>query len=183
MEQNRKPHTKKPAIRDTIRLEVDTRDRTECWNWERHISPEGYGRVYVNKRMMLVHRYTYTIDKGPIPEGLDIDHLCRNRACYNPNHLEAVTRSVNLSRSPLMGRAQSAKTHCPHGHEYSEENTTHRNGRRHCRSCAKSRFWDLEKHNPISPCPQCSKKMRRGNIKRHIAESCPHTRLGLGETK
>lgn len=78
---------------------------------------------------------------GPIPDGLDLDHLCRNRACVNPAHLEPVTRQQNIQRSPLVG----AKTHCAKGHAYDEANTgwtKNHNGnlRRWCRACGAEQY-------------------------------------------
>jgi hypothetical protein len=83
----------------------------------------------------MAHRWSYEYHVGPIPEGLDIDHLCRNRACVNPEHLEPVTRAENIRR------AAQVKTHCPSGHEYTEENTYIRPGTIHrkCRACAAER--------------------------------------------
>jgi hypothetical protein len=78
---------------------------------------------------------------GPIPEGLVIDHLCREPGCVNPLHMEAVSMETNTQRGLLdRGAFQRAVTHCPHGHEYTEENTAHRNDRRHCRACARERM-------------------------------------------
>lgn len=85
-----------------------------CWNWTGCILKAGYGQFY-NKKKMYTHRYSYELHKGLIPEGLVLDHLCRNRACCNPEHLEAVTNKVNIGRgiwtkkgvkriSPLKGK-------------------------------------------------------------------------------
>ena len=95
----------------------------------------GYIRYTRNGKTDYGHRWAYIDAHGSIPEGLQIDHLCRNRACINVDHLEAVTQFVNKSRGEA-GKHNKDKTHCPHGHEYTEENTwrNHR-GWRWCRAC------------------------------------------------
>lgn len=94
-------------------------------------SKNGYGLVRVAGKLRLAHRYAYEQQVGPIPTGMDLDHLCRNRQCMNPEHLEPVTRKVNLQRG-LAGQKQ----HCPKGHEYTVENTYRRSdGSRRCRTC------------------------------------------------
>jgi len=76
---------------------------TGCWNWQRGLSDRGYGNVNLSspKRRMGAHRWAYLCWVGPIPEGLELDHLCRNRRCINPEHLEAVTHLENIRRGVM----------------------------------------------------------------------------------
>jgi len=104
---------------------------------------DGYGETTVQARKFLVHRVVYEHLKGPIPESLQVDHLCRNRQCCNIDHLELVTSRENTMRglSPSQTKARAASiTHCPAGHEYSEENTAiYFPNNRHCRTCTQIR--------------------------------------------
>lgn len=95
---------------------------TECWQWIAANNGEGYGRYWHNGRLTGPHRVAYETLVGPIPEGLELDHLCRNTACVNPEHLEPVDRYENARRAGAF-RPESLRTHCPQGHEYSPENT------------------------------------------------------------
>lgn len=107
-----------------------------CWLWTANLSGGGYGNFHLDGRERVAHRLAYEWLVGPIPEGLDLDHLCRVRRCVNPAHLEPVTRRENVLRSPIAIAAQHArKTHCPAGHEYTPENTYTYNGWRCCRRC------------------------------------------------
>jgi formylmethanofuran dehydrogenase subunit E len=108
---------------------------TGCWNWTGTLSAGKYGSIYYEGRMQKAHRVMWRVRRGEILEGMDLDHLCRNTRCVNPAHLEPVTRSENLRRSPLMGR-NSHKTHCKRGHEFTPDNTrTRPNGHRTCIAC------------------------------------------------
>lgn len=108
-----------------------------CWFWTASRTTAGYGKVAVQQSVIVsAHRFAYELLIGPIPLGLQLDHLCRQRLCVNPWHLEPVTNAEN-SRRGAKGRLV---THCVHGHEYTPENTRIRsNGRRGCRECERER--------------------------------------------
>ena len=106
-------------------------NKTEgCWLWSSFRDPNGYGRTYWKGRYQYTHRIAYELSVGPIPEGLDIDHLCRVPACCNPAHLEPVTHAENMARG-----AHAMKTHCKSGHEFTEANTRRKRKTRICRAC------------------------------------------------
>ena len=108
-----------------------------CWKWVGTSNTHGYGHFHANGRSRLAHRVGYELMVGPIPKGLELDHLCRNRCCVNPEHLEPVTGKENLRRSKLhRGAINSDKKFCNHGHPFDSINTYYReNGSRKCRAC------------------------------------------------
>ncbi|MFN2485673.1 MAG: HNH endonuclease signature motif containing protein [Acidimicrobiia bacterium] len=114
------------------------RDPNGCWLWTGNLA-NGYGRFWLGGKTQPAHRVAYEELVGPVPDGLELDHLCFNKSCINPWHLEAVTHAENVRRSDVALGIRSAATHCAQGHEYTPENTIprHRNGaiHRRCRQC------------------------------------------------
>lgn len=108
----------------------------ECWPWQGAFHHNGYGRF----GKFRAHRASYEHFVGPIPTGLTIDHLCRNRACVNPAHMEPVTAVENMMRGNAPAAINSRKTHCIRGHALSGENLYVKpDGRRECRECQRTR--------------------------------------------
>ena len=100
----------------------------DCWEWTGALT-YGYGVIGIGGRTRRAHRVAYELLVGPILEGLTIDHLCRNRACVNPDHLEPVPHLENLRRGRHANQ-NTAKAVCLRGHEYQK-----RGGRRYCKTC------------------------------------------------
>lgn len=136
---------KKPIDKDSLDLiEKDNFEMgqppdmdTECWLWARAMYPHGYGCLWFNGRPAYAHRVIYEALVGVVPEGLELDHLCRVRACVNPEHLEPVTHQENVARGLKFTRI----THCKNGHELTKDNCDFSRGRRgvlqrQCRECS-----------------------------------------------
>lgn len=149
-----KAHQKDPKRRFAENLRFE---QNGCWTWTGYTTDEGYGRFSVSQRLVLVHRYSYETQRGPIPEGLVLDHLCRNTSCVNPDHLDAVAQRVNILRGVGASAQNSKKTHCYRGHEFTPQNTgQHQNGSRKCLACETAKYAAKQEQNRLN-----SKKTRR----------------------
>jgi len=114
-------------------------EKTEnCWNWTAGKFWNGYGQFWLGGTVVKAHRFAYVITKGRIPKSLVVDHLCRNRACVNPDHLELVTNKENLLRGEGWAAVRARKTHCPQGHPYTGDNILigKKGIGRSCRTCS-----------------------------------------------
>src|SRR5262245_9618721 len=126
------------------RLETRVEKITEsgCWIWMGPVNRDGYGKVGMNHKHLRRHRAFYEGLVGPIPSGMQLDHVCLVRCCVRPDHMRLATARENTLApgSEAITKRLGAKTHCPQGHEYSPENTYVSKGpRRHCRACANER--------------------------------------------
>lgn len=129
------PASRRLSLAQRVARYIDYRAEG-CWEWRGARDVTGYGRVRFGGRLLLVHRAVYELVVGAIPAGLQIDHLCRNRSCCNPDHLEPVTRRENILRGVSVVARNAVKTHCIRGHEFTLENTRATGtGNRACRAC------------------------------------------------
>lgn len=135
-----------------------------CWLYTGYITPNGYGTFGYQKKFHYAHRFSYEFYKGPIPEGLEVDHLCKVRNCCNPDHLEAVTTLVN------QHRANPPKDHCNRGHAFDEENTFYvKKGerfKRYCRACNRDRTRERKHQKLLAQGITPRTRKLRGRVKR-----------------
>lgn len=132
-------------IEDRFISRIEVRPESDCWYWTGFLNAQGYGHITLKGRLIPVHRFSYELFVGAIPAGLVLDHLCRNRACANPWHLEPVTNRENILRGEAQAATNARKTHCLRGHPLSGSNLiVRRNGHRTCRVCrrASQRAWE-----------------------------------------
>lgn len=136
-------------IPDMVAANQATRPHA-CWLWK-HATVNGYGLARPPKAVggsALVHRRAYELTRGPIPAGAVLDHLCRNRACFNPDHLEAVSEQTNLLRGEGWAGRNARRTECPKGHALTGDNLRITNrGERRCRECDRIRARDYFARN------------------------------------
>ena len=115
-------------------------DIGDCLIWIGAKNPKGYGIFHNGFKHMAAHRFAYEQTKGPIPAGLQVDHLCRTRACMNPEHMEAVTNRENTLRGTGPTSINAKKTECKRGHKFDKENTVPVKGGRACLACRRAGF-------------------------------------------
>jgi hypothetical protein len=130
----------RPTPAERFLAKVDMQHPSGCWMWTGSRGSNGYGQFRAHRGSPVpAHRFGYELWVGPIPDGYELDHLCRTPSCVHPAHLEAVTPRVNnlRSTSPAAGHAQ--QTHCVNGHELTGENVYAYRGRRMCRACMRAR--------------------------------------------
>ena len=154
-----------------------------CWIWQGRKTPNGYAVIYVAGRNLVAHRWAYQVLVAPVPDLLQMDHLCRTPACVNPSHLEPVTQRENILRGDSPTARNARKTHCDNGHPLTLGDTYEdpgRPGSRICRIChaenvARYRAnhhqevleYDRARGKQKTPCPTCGKQIRKGNLPRH----------------
>jgi hypothetical protein len=127
------PHGRSAAERFWPRV----RKTASCWIWEGS-RRRGYGQFSFNGRPVAAYRWAYEALRGPVPAGMELDHLCRNPSCVNPDHMEPVSHRENVLRGDAPTARHARKTHCKRGHPFDEANThVARDGSRTCRICAR----------------------------------------------
>lgn len=110
----------------------------DCWEWVGSLDSKGYGVMLIGGRggkKKYAHRLMYELERGPIPHGLELDHLCRNTRCVKPAHLEAVTHRENLMRGFGVGALAARQTQCKHGHPLDGRTPK----QRYCKTCHRLR--------------------------------------------
>lgn len=128
-------------------------DKTEdCWLWRGYLV-SGYGQFNADNKAFMAHRYAYEMLVGPIPPGLQLDHLCRVRNCVNPAHLEPVTVRENVLRGVGITAQFARATHCINGHEFTPENTGSQGKGRYCRTCHRASWHRWYKRKEQATCP------------------------------
>ncbi len=162
---NRAPRgPSKKGIEGRLWEKISPEPNSGCWLWMAGGNQHGYGSFYVNGRQRGAHIACYEHYIGPVPDGLELDHKCRVPCCVNPSHLEPVTHQENVARGAANESAkkfQGAKTHCPSGHPYTEDNIYFRkNGHRDCRTCSQERSKKYQAHARKNRTPEQKNNLR-----------------------
>lgn len=158
-----------------------------CWIWTRAKTRNGYGNFSIKGRPYGAHQVGWWLTRGPVPDGLELDHVCRVTSCVNPDHLEPVTHRENCLRGTSPFAVHARKTHCPKGHPYDEVNTWRdKEGTRRCRTCGNG--WSLAGHyanhlpmpdgQRAGQCQECGSTFTagsRGPIRRYCSPECQRT--------
>ena len=129
-----------PTLQEKFWNRVDKAGPNECWLWTGAITQKGYGSFSAGRQPMPAHRFSYHLHNPDMDHSLVVDHICRNRACVNPNHLRLTTNRENVLCGVGPSASNARKTHCPRGHAYVGQNIqTNRSGERICKECRRIR--------------------------------------------
>lgn len=160
----------KPTAAEIARFWVKVQPTGFCWEWTGARNDDGYGSAWTNGRSRRAHRMAYELLVGPIPDRMQLDHLCRNRACVNPDHVEIVTLEENVRRGYSPTAMNARLDRCRRGHPLDDAYLA--DDGRHCRECKA----ENNRTRPKVPCPTCGKPLHRQNLARHART---HSTAGL----
>lgn len=156
-----------------------------CLVWIGYLTKNGYGRFGCEGVMYMAHRWLFqraNFIPSTTESDLVLDHLCRNRACVRPTHLELVTRLENTRRSPLSAKGVFRRTHCPQGHPYDAENTYWHRGHRHCRTCSRARVKQTPRELRAMYARNFRRRQRAGKLARRIYDELNSELIAAGIT-
>lgn len=153
----------KLTIEERFWAKVNKGSSDNCWLWTACVDKDGYGFFWNGAKQGFAHRYAYEWFVGPIPKGLQIDHLCRVRNCVNPDHLETVTNRENTLRGYAPTAINARKTHCIRNHEFTPENTLRVPRGRHCKAC--QLLWKKEHITEVRIAGRDRMRARRARLK------------------
>lgn len=154
---------------DRLRRKVSENPSTGCWEWTGYTPPSGYASSSFNYKKMYIHRVVLELSGVEIPDGMQVDHVCRNRKCCRPNHLDVVTGAENLRRGNGASAVNFRKTTCKHGHPLFGDNVRIRkSGKRQCMECQRQhdsveRARNVEKHRAWDRARYLRNKAKRTN--------------------